>query len=269
MKQNVFQTIVSVVLLSTLMISSISCESKEEKMRRQREKEREEAFEQAEELRWEKLNAVALQIDSVLQQQDDTCKVFIKAVRTTALRKALDEERQAWSALIIPWTTYDHRFNYYQRDAFYRHNPDGWLFFVANLIDKRDSTLMLMKSILVDQVPSTQVEDLRHLPVFDNEQIHEELGNQILCQMQVSDSVEVTENFEKAWLRFTAAREQVTRQIPKAMQESYILDTRRWFNLAMHHLYSDLSFREMEIEEIWHRPIQVQDIEPLDPNTHL
>ncbi len=219
------------------------------------DKESNATWEQTEKARIKKLNQVAMRLEFVLNEQDSLYQQQISKVGSTPLRKALLDERQAWNELIVPWTTWDNRFNYYQRDALFQPFAHGWLFFVVNLIDKRDSSLAVVSSILNGRQPEEPIGYTWEDGVDYDSIMHYELENQIFCQTSVLDSAKVTDNFLRAWERFTAARQQVKQHLPSCVRQVYANDTRRWYELAKTHLEGNLSFRAMDIEEIWHRPI--------------
>lgn len=253
-KKTVLQAIeCAFVGLSMMMLSG--CNRQRHVEQNQNEVNNEDTINLREKERAEKLDAVAMQIESVMNGQDSIYQIQIKNVKSQSLKRALEEERLAWNELIIPWTTYDNRFNYYQRDAFFTPFSDGWLFFVANLIDKRDSSLFVVTSVLKGKIPEIPENYIWEDEVDYDSIIQDQLKHQRFTTESVPDSVQVTDNFLKAWTKFAAARRAVANNLPTNVRQAYTKDTRRWYELALCHLEEGLSFRGMEIEEIWHRPI--------------
>lgn len=185
-----------------------------------------------------------LQLVDVIARQDSTFFSIMEHVEPIPLREALIDENIAWHKLSLAWIHVDYAFNYYQRDALLRPDPHGWIPFLESLLIKRDSTLEVLHSILLERQPSSQVKILRRMAVYDNQQVLDELSEQwVFLPSERKDSARIASAFVVAWLNFSSTRHRISLLLPDSLKESYDLDTRRYYNYAMQHLGSNVSFR--------------------------
>lgn len=185
-----------------------------------------------------------LQLVDMIARQDSTFFSIMEHVEPIPLKEALIDENTAWHKLALAWINVDYAFNYYQRDALLRPDPHGWIPFLESLLIKRDSTLEVLHSIIIEKQPSSQVEILRRMAVYDNQHVFDELSEQwVFLPSERKDSARIASAFVVAWMNFSSTRHRVSLLLPDSLKENYILDTRRYYNYAMLHLGSNVSFR--------------------------
>ncbi len=185
-----------------------------------------------------------LQLVDMIARQDSIFFSMTDSVKSIPLKEALIDENTAWHKLALAWINVDYAFNYYQRDALLRPDPHGWIPFLESLLIKRDSTLEVLHSIIIEKQPNSQVETLRRMAVYDNQHVIDELSEQwVFLPSERKDSARIASAFVVAWMNFSSTKHRISLLLPDSLKESYDLDTRRYYNYAMLHLGSNVSFR--------------------------
>ena len=180
----------------------------------------------------------------MIARQDMLYDSIVEHAESQVLKEALTDENTAWHELTLAWINVDYAFNYYQRDALLRPDPHGWIPFLESLLVKRDSSLAVLHSIITDKYPSSQVDTLKKMTVYDNKQVFDELSEQwVFLESERKNSARIASAFVMAWMNFSSTRLRVSILLPDSLKESYELDTRRYYNYAMLHLGSNVSFR--------------------------
>lgn len=180
----------------------------------------------------------------MIARQDTSYDSIVEQAESQVLKKALADENTAWHELALAWINVDYAFNYYQRDALLRPDPHGWIPFLESLLIKRDSSLAVLHSIIIEKHPSFLVDTLKKMTVYDNKQILDELSEQwVFRESERKDSAGIASAFVVAWMNFSSIRHRVSILLSDSLKESYELDTRRYYNYAMLHLGSNVSFR--------------------------
>jgi len=186
----------------------------------------------------------AEQLVDMIARQDMSYDSIVEHAESQMLKDALTDENTAWHELALAWINVDYAFNYYQRDALLRPDPHGWIPFLESLLVKRDSSLAVLHSIIIERHPSSQVDTLKKMTVYDNKQVFDELSEQwVFRGSERNDSARIASAFVVAWMNFSSTRHRVSILLPDSLKESYELDTRRYYNYAMLHLGSNVSFR--------------------------
>lgn len=180
----------------------------------------------------------------MIARQDMLYDSIVEHTGSQVLKEALTDENTAWHELTLAWIDVDYAFNYYQRDALLRPDPHGWIPFLESLLVKRDSSLAVLHSIIIGRHPSSQVDTLKKMTIYDNKQVFDELSEQwVFRESERKDSARIASAFVVAWMHFSSTRHRVSILLPDSLKESYELDTRRYYNYAMLHLGSNVSFR--------------------------
>ncbi len=186
----------------------------------------------------------AEQLVDMIARQDMAYDSIVNHADSQGLKDALTDENAAWHKLAFAWLNVDYAFNYNQRDALFRPVPHGWIPFLESLLDKRDSSLAVLHSIIIDKYPSPQVETLKKMTAYSNKQVFDELSEQwVFRESERKDSARIASAFVVAWMNFSSTRHRVSILLPDSLKENYELDTRRYYNYAMLHLGSNVSFR--------------------------
>lgn len=180
----------------------------------------------------------------MIARQDMSYDSIVEHAGPQVLKEALTDENTAWHKLALAWINVDYAFNYYQRDALLKPDLHGWIPFLESLLIKRDSTLEVLHSIIIEKQPSSQVETLRRMAIYDNQHVFDELSEQwVFLPSERKDSARIASAFVVAWMNFSSTRHRISLLLPDSLKESYILDTRRYYSYAMLHLGSNVSFR--------------------------
>ncbi len=180
----------------------------------------------------------------MIARQDILYDSIVEHAGSQVLKETLTDENTAWHELTLAWINVDYAFNYYQRDALLRPDPHGWIPFLESLLVKRDSSLTVLRSIIIEKHPSSQNDTLKKMTVYDNKQVFDELSEQwVFRESEREDSARIAFAFLGAWMNFSSTRHRVSILLPDSLKGSYELDTQQYYNYAMLHLGSNVRFR--------------------------